>query len=338
MLLGACIPASSHAGAGGPLLAAGRLICAVALVGPEKKCPSRRPELHHHVFQAVHGLCALKQVSEAALCSSLHVYRGNKPVCVGCLRGSPIFYHGSWIDPFRVLINSSDRRDAKFRESLENEVNIMKALKHPHIVEYLGHDYLDECLYLYLEHVPGGSITQALNDFGAFSESLMASYARQTLEGLEYLHTREPAVIHRDIKGSNILIGDGDTVKLADFGCSKRTDETLTHTMRGSIPWMAPEVLAHSRYGRAADLWSFGCVVIEMGTANVPWGRFEHQMAALVKIGLSQETPPLPEQVSGECKDFLNQCIRRDPAERLNATEMLQHIWLNTLFDYWDDT
>lgn len=237
-----------------------------------------------------------------------------------------------------VLINSSDRRDAKFRESLENEVNIMKALKHPHIVEYLGHDYLDECLYLYLEHVPGGSITQALNDFGAFAESLMASYARQTLEGLEYLHTREPAVIHRDIKGSNILIGDGDTVKLADFGCSKRTDETLTHTMRGSIPWMAPEVLAHSRYGRAADLWSFGCVVIEMGTANVPWGRFEHQMAALVKIGLSQETPPLPEQVSGECKDFLNQCIRRDPAERLSATEMLQHVWLNTLFDDWDDT
>lgn len=237
-----------------------------------------------------------------------------------------------------VLINSSDRRDAKFRESLENEVNIMKALKHPHIVEYLGHDYLDECLYLYLEHVPGGSITQALNDFGPLAEGLMASYARQTLEGLEYLHTREPAVIHRDIKGSNILIGDGDTVKLADFGCSKRTDETLTHTMRGSIPWMAPEVLAHARYGRAADLWSFGCVVIEMGTANVPWGRFEHQMAALVKIGLSQETPPLPEQVSSECKDFLNLCVQRDPAERLSATEMLQHPWLSTVFDDWDDT
>eukprot|EP00913_Durusdinium_trenchii_P031189 g29205.t1 len=100
----------------------------------------------------------------------------------------------------QVPINTLDRRDEQFKESLENEVNIMilgKALKHEHIVEYLGHDYMDSCLYLYLEHVPGGSITQALNDFGAFAESLMASYAKQTLAGLEYLHSREPAVIHR---------------------------------------------------------------------------------------------------------------------------------------------
>ncbi|CAJ1451004.1 unnamed protein product [Effrenium voratum] len=237
----------------------------------------------------------------------------------------------------QVPINSLDRRDAQFKEALENEVNIMKALQHPHIVAYLGHDYMDECLFLYLEHLPGGSITQALNEFGPFDESLMASYARQALEGLEYLHTCEPAVIHRDIKGSNILIGDGDTVKLADFGCSKRTDETLTHTMRGSIPWMAPEVLAHARYGRAADLWSFGCVVIEMGTANIPWGRFEHHMAALVKIGLSQETPPLPEQVSLQCKDFISSCVRRNPDERLTATELLHHEWLAMVMDAWED-
>jgi len=227
-----------------------------------------------------------------------------------------------------VPINAMDKRDAQFKDSLENEVNIMKSLQHPHIVAYLGHDYLDECLYLYLEHLPGGSITQALNEFGPFAESLMASYSKQVLDGLEYLHSCDPAVIHRDIKGSNILIGDGDTVKLADFGCSKRTDDTLTHTMRGSIPWMAPEVLAHSRYGRGADLWSFGCVVIEMGTANIPWGRFEHHLAALVKIGLSQETPPLPEQVSETCKDFIGQCVRRDPEQRLSATDLLRHAWL----------
>eukprot|EP00440_Ansanella_granifera_P066269 gb/GFBE01071879.1/.p1 GENE.gb/GFBE01071879.1/~~gb/GFBE01071879.1/.p1 ORF type:complete len:602 (+),score=126.05 gb/GFBE01071879.1/:1-1806(+) len=232
-----------------------------------------------------------------------------------------------------VPINSHDKRDERFKEALENEVNIMKALQHEHIVAYLGHDYMDECLYMYLEHMPGGTITQALNEFGAFAECLMADYSRQVLEGLEYLHTRDPAVIHRDLKGSNILIGEGSIVKLADFGCSKRTDETLTHTMRGSIPWMAPEVLAHSRYGRAADLWSFGCVVIEMGTANVPWGKFEHHMAALVKIGLSQETPPLPENVGAACQDFISRCVRRDPEERFSATEMLNHEWLAHTFD-----
>merc|ERR1712087_275216 len=201
----------------------------------------------------------------------------------------------------------------------------MKDLVHPNIVAYLGHDYIDSCLYMYLEHMAGGTITQALHGFGPFEESLIASYSQQILEGLEYLHTREPSVIHRDIKGSNILIGEDCRPKLADFGCSKRTDRTLTHTMRGSIPWMAPEVIAHSRYGRAADIWSFGCVVIEMGTANVPWGRFEHQMQALVRIGLSQELPPFPEGVSEVCRLFIIDCVKRDPAERLTTSELLKH-------------
>lgn len=228
-----------------------------------------------------------------------------------------------------VPINSRDDGDEEFRALLENEVRIMEGLTHPHIVTYLGHDYVDGCLYLYLEHMAGGTLTKALNDFGSFEERLIALYARQVLEGLEYLHSREPSILHRDIKGSNILIGATDSeIKLADFGCSKRTDDTLTHTMRGSIPWMAPEVIAHSRYGKPADIWSFGCVVIEMGTANVPWGKFEHQMQALVRIGLSQETPPLPEEVSATCKDFISICVQRDTERRPRAAELLQHTFL----------
>lgn len=227
-----------------------------------------------------------------------------------------------------VPINRRDAQDEEFRASLENEVSIMRDLKHPHIVAYLGHDYIDGCLYMYLEHMAGGTLTQALNEFGPFEEFLIARYSYQLLQGLEYLHTREPSIIHRDIKGSNVLIGSDNEVKLADFGCSKRTDETLTHTMRGSIPWMAPEVIAHSRYGRGADIWSFGCVQIEMGTANVPWGRFEHQMQALVRIGLSQETPPLPPAISTVCEDFILLCVRRDVATRPCAAELLGHEFL----------
>merc|ERR1712190_624650 len=230
-----------------------------------------------------------------------------------------------------VPINTRDTHDEEFKLSLENEVSIMRDLVHPHIVAYYGHDYLDNCLYMYLEHMAGGTITQALHGFGPFEESLIASYSQQILQGLEYLHTRDPSVIHRDIKGSNVLIGHDCTAKLADFGCSKRTDQTLTHTMRGSIPWMAPEVIAHSRYGRAADIWSFGCVVIEMGIANVPWGRFEHQMQALVRIGLSQEVPPLPEGISEICRIFILACVKRDPAERLSTTELLNHEFVRDL-------
>merc|ERR1712217_58917 len=95
--------------------------------------------------------------------------------------------------------------------------------------------------------------------------------------------------------------------------------------MRGSIPWMAPEVIAHACYGRRADIWSFGCVAIEMGTARVPWGRFDNQMAAMLKIGMSKETPPLPEGISAVSEDFIRRCVVRDQTCRPTATELLEH-------------
>ncbi|CAK0809600.1 unnamed protein product [Prorocentrum cordatum] len=95
--------------------------------------------------------------------------------------------------------------------------------------------------------------------------------------------------------------------------------------MRGSIPWMAPEVIAHSRHGLAADIWSFGCVGIEMATAAIPWGRFDNPMAAMVKIGMSSETPPIPEGLSDACRDLIGHCVVRDPELRWSASELLRH-------------
>lgn len=224
-----------------------------------------------------------------------------------------------------VPIDLRNEGDRKYVEDLQNEVSIMQELNNPHIVRYLGHDFMDNSLYMYLEHMPGGSLTQALQQFGAFDESLLGEYAKQILCGLEYMHTRDPAVVHRDIKGPNILVGADCKVKLADFGCAKRTQETMTHTLRGSIHWMAPEVIAHERYGRAADIWSFGCVCIEMGTATVPWGKLDNQMAAVIKIGMSDETPPLPEGLSLVGEDFISQCLHRDATLRPTASDLLQH-------------
>jgi len=224
-----------------------------------------------------------------------------------------------------VPVNVADPDDKKFVQSLENEVKILQGLKHPHIVSYIGHDTIDGYLYLYLECMPGGTMTQALQLYGAFDECLIADYAKQLLDGLEYLHTREPPVVHRDIKGSNVLIGLDCRAKLADFGCSKRSQETMTYTMRGSIPWMAPEVIAHACYGRAADIWSFGCVAIEMGTARVPWGRFDNQMAAVLTIGMSKQLPTLPEGLSPVAEDFIRRCVVRDQSCRPNASELVSH-------------
>jgi len=171
----------------------------------------------------------------------------------------------------------------------------------------------------------GGSVAQVLSQFGRFDETLIQTYARGLLKGLEYLHTREPVVLHRDIKGANILVGLDSRVKLSDFGCSKRTADTLSQSLKGSIPWMAPEVIQQTGYGRRSDIWSFGCVIIEMATAKHPWGSFDNPMAAMVRIGMSQELPPVPACVSKACQSFIVQCTQRDKNLRPLATALLQH-------------
>lgn len=231
-----------------------------------------------------------------------------------------------------VLVDQSDVSEMEFKASLENEVKILKNLKHPSIVSYLGHDYIDSSLYIYLEYMPGGSLTQLMASFGAFEEHLAAVYARELLEGLEYLHSRKPAVLHRDIKGGNVLVSSDCHVKLADFGCSKRqNDSLLTRTMKGSIPWMAPEVILRTGYSLGADIWSFGCVVLEMLTASSPWGSFDNPLAACYRIAMTNDTPAVPESLSKTCKDFLDCCLRRETVVRLSASELLLHAFVSEL-------
>jgi len=236
-----------------------------------------------------------------------------------------------------VLLQSGEEDD-RFRASLQNEVDLYKDLRHPNIVSYLGNDLIGGRLCIYLEYMPGGSLSQLLSQFGALDEPLAAMYMRNLLEGLNYLHTRDPCVLHRDIKGANILVGMHSTVKLTDFGCSKRTSGTGTaaHTLRGSVPWMAPEVMRGVSYGRRADIWSLGCVLIEMCTGDKPWGHFDNCLAAMVKIAMSDETPKVPAHLSEQGRDFVTRCTRRTPEERPDASQLLAHGFVEGVMDISD--
>lgn len=221
-----------------------------------------------------------------------------------------------------VMLDPSDKEKLR---TLQNEVDLCKDLQHPSIVAYLGNDFIGDRLFIYLEFMAGGSVSQVLSQFGPLDESLSASYMLSIVQGLVYLHTREPPVLHRDLKGANILVGMDRTVKLSDFGCSKRMSATGMHTLRGSVPWMAPEVMRQSGYGRKADIWSLGCVLIEMCTAAAPWGKFDNCLAAMVRIAMSEEMPPLPLHASQVCQNFIRQCTRRCPDERPTAAQLLEH-------------
>eukprot|EP00957_Ditylum_brightwellii_P194906 14848885-Ditylum_brightwellii.AAC.1 len=134
-------------------------------------------------------------------------------------------------------------------EEMQREISLMRTLDHCNIVKYLGSemDVSNHVLHIFQEWVPGGSVSSLLKKFGPFQLPVVQSYLHQVLAGLTYLHSHQ--ILHRDIKGGNILVSDGGVVKLADFGASKRVqslengtqDMMESLTMRGTPYFMAPE-------------------------------------------------------------------------------------------------
>jgi serine/threonine protein kinase len=221
---------------------------------------------------------------------------------------------------------------AEHVRSLEAEVQLLQDLNHQNIVRYLGTERTQDALNIFLEYVPGGSIASLLAKFGSFQESVVRVYTKQILQGLLYLHGQ--GVIHRDIKGANILVANTGLVKLADFGASKKIEGLATmesgfKSVKGTPYWMAPEVITATGHGKQADIWSVACTVIEMATGKPPWMmQFGSQVAAMFHIAKSKGPPTLPEHLSPECKDFLYLCFNRNWKERPTAATLLQHAFL----------
>ncbi|KAL3755742.1 hypothetical protein ACJRO7_002746 [Eucalyptus globulus] len=217
--------------------------------------------------------------------------------------------------------------DAKSRESakqLMQEIALLSRLQHPNIVQYYGSENVDDKLYIYLEYVSGGSIYKLLQEYGQLGEHAIRSYTQQILSGLAYLHAKN--TVHRDIKGANILVDPTGRVKLADFGMAKHiTGQSCPLSFKGSPYWMAPEVIKNSNgCNLAVDVWSLGCTVLEMATTKPPWSQYEG-VAAMFKIGNSKELPTIPDSLSEEGKDFVRQCLQRNPLNRPTAARLLEH-------------
>ncbi|GAB4851122.1 Mitogen-activated protein kinase kinase kinase npk1 [Ancistrocladus abbreviatus] len=221
---------------------------------------------------------------------------------------------------------SREKTQGHIRE-LEKEVKLLKNLSHPNIVRYLGTAREEEALNILLEFVPGGSISSLLGKFESFPESVIRMYTKQLLLGLEYLHKN--GIMHRDIKGANILVDNKGCIKLADFGASKQVVELATMTgaksMKGTPYWMAPEVILQTGHSFSADIWSVGCTVIEMATGKPPWSQQYQEVAALFHIGTTKSHPPIPDHLSPEAKDFLLKCLQKEPDLRPSASDLLQH-------------
>lgn len=228
------------------------------------------------------------------------------------------------LDPQRLMV-----------EALHHEMALLKDLNHENIVRYFGSLLEGDFLNIFLEYVPGGSVHLMLQLYGPFEEPLIRNFIRQVLVGLSYLHGMD--IIHRDIKGANILIDIKGTVKISDFGISKKIDSAETEgnkqarraLLQGSVYWMAPEVVKQTAYTKKADVWSVGCLIVEMFTGRHPYPSFS-QMQAIFKIGTHTQ-PLIPQWCTAEGKDFLGRTFEIDHEKRPSADDLLRDSFMNPL-------
>ncbi|XP_053327173.1 mitogen-activated protein kinase kinase kinase 19 [Spea bombifrons] len=239
---------------------------------------------------------------------------------------------GELIAAKQVALDASDPATAKKEyNKLQEEVDLLKTLKHENIVGYLGTSLQDNVVTIFMEFVPGGSISSILKQFGPLHEIVISRYTKHILRGIAYLHNNR--VIHRDVKGNNVMLMPNGILKLIDFGCAKRltrlsmsgTHNEVLKSMHGTPYWMAPEVITESGHGAKSDIWSIGCTVFEMATGKPPLA-YMNKMAAMYYIATGKGfMPTLPDHFSIKARNFVNLCLTRDQNDRPSAEQLLQH-------------
>ncbi|XP_077175877.1 myosin-IIIb isoform X4 [Paroedura picta] len=233
-------------------------------------------------------------------------------------------------------------------EEIEAEYNILQFLpNHPNVVKFYGmfykaDQYVGGQLWLVLELCNGGSVTDLvkglLNCGQRLDEAIIAYILYGALLGLQHLHNNR--IIHRDVKGNNILLTTEGGVKLVDFGVSAQLTSTRLrrNTSVGTPFWMAPEVIACEQqydysYDARCDVWSLGITAIELGDGDPPLFDM-HPVKTLFKI--PRNPPPTllhPEIWSTSFNHFISQCLIKDFEKRPSVTHLLEHPFIRQTHD-----
>uniref|UniRef100_A0A1I8ARQ6 non-specific serine/threonine protein kinase n=1 Tax=Steinernema glaseri TaxID=37863 RepID=A0A1I8ARQ6_9BILA len=227
----------------------------------------------------------------------------------------------------KVAIKKMNLRKQQRRELLFNEVVIMREYKHKHVIEMFNAHLVDDELWVIMEYMEGGALTDIVTQT-RMTEEMIATVCAQCLDALAFLHAK--GVIHRDIKSDSILLARNGVVKLSDFGfCGQLSgDFPKRRSLVGTPYWMSPEVISRLPYGTEADIWSFGIMIMEMVLGEPPFFS-EAPLQAMRKIR-DREPPKFPAEanVSPELESFLGRCLVRETQGRATAEELLRHPFL----------
>lgn len=209
--------------------------------------------------------------------------------------------------------------------SVQKEIQILSQIRCPFVTTYYDSFVVDTQLWIVMEYCAGGSCSEHARA-GHFSEAHMAVIVRDVLRALTYLHAEQK--VHRDVKAANVLlhVSQGDcSVKLADFGVAGQLHARMKkdRTFVGTPYWMSPEVIKQCGYDTKADIWSVGIMAMELLEGEPPYADL-HPMKVLHLVPRNPP-PELAPTYSRACRDFVAQCLTRDPLRRPTASTLLKH-------------
>merc|ERR1712087_987221 len=233
-----------------------------------------------------------------------------------------------------VKVVEKSRIDAREKESLRNEIAIMRLVNHPCIIRMLDVFEDAQCIYMVMQLAPYGDFFARWKRRKTFSEDVAAKIIWKLLDAVQYLHAL--GIVHRDLKPENILCLDEEddtAIVISDFGLSKFAAPHTEMTMPcGTLAYVAPEVLAMKGYGRKVDLWSLGCIMHLLLRGVLPFdGHSKDEVVEKTlnkKLNLSHKKW---DRVSGDAKDLIAKLLIKDPVKRISLENALKHRWFDRI-------
>ncbi|KAL4020517.1 hypothetical protein IC575_019296 [Cucumis melo] len=240
-------------------------------------------------------------------------------------------YHADWhgSDVAVKILMEQDLHAERFDEFLR-EVAIMKCLRHPNIVLFMGAVTEPPNLSIVTEYLSRGSLHRLLHRPGArevLDERRRLNMAYDVAKGMNYLHKRNPPIVHRDLKSPNLLVDKKYTVKVCDFGLSRLKAHTFlsSKSAAGTPEWMAPEVLRDEPSNEKSDVYSFGVILWELATLQQPWGNMNPPQV-VAAVGFKGKRLEIPCDLNPRVATIIEACFASEPWKRPSFYEIMESL------------
>ncbi|CAN4094973.1 unnamed protein product [Withania somnifera] len=238
-------------------------------------------------------------------------------------------YHGLWYgSDVAVKVFTKQEYSDEVIYSFKQEISLMKRLRHPNILLFMGAVTSPQRLCIVTEFLPRGSLFRLLQRNASKLEwRRRILMALDVARGMNYLHHLTPPIVHRDLKSSNLLVDKNWTVKVGDFGLSRLKHETYlaTKTGKGTPQWMAPEVLRNEPSDEKSDVYSFGVILWELATEKIPWDNL-NTMQVIVAVGFMDQRLDIPKDVHPQLASIIESCWLSDPQCRPSFQELVEKL------------